>query len=522
MLPLSMDILAEELKDMVTGCKILDDTAMNLEGARFWDGAASDNPSARILYISLTSCLPQMRLTENLNVLYLGSAPMEDFPASWNVLRLRDDLDVGGVVNRVLDAFSKYRNWKDSLDKLLKDQAPLEEFLNISQPIFKSGIVLMDWDHNRIAITRNVQMENCPLWNAILDGYGYKYSFVIEHSGPKLDDINRRGGMQQNWSNLDHRYLYNVPLLVNGYPMYGIGLHKIEEPEKPFGKHISQLLEVLAEVYTVRLTQEAISNMNHITLYDAFIRDSITGKLENPEEVNRKNNLFPYKKDEYLVAGVITIKRVHYRTSYLNSCARELEAYWPGSGCTVVGCELLWIVNLKDVVAVEFLSEGKKKRLRDWLNAKEASCGFSCAFQSLSDLRKSYQQAKTALHYGLIHDFDKGARVFNYFDHFDWQLIEMAAAMTDLSTFVHPTIHTLINFDKQHNTNYYETLREYLLNDSGLTLNEMADKLHIHRNTLRYRLDRICEITQFDLKNADLKQQVLLSIYCFDLFPQMR
>lgn len=46
-----------------------------------------------------------------------------------------------------------------------------------------------------------------------------------------------------------------------------------------------------------------------------------------------------------------------------------------------------------------------------------------------------------------------------------------------------------------------------------------ADQMHIHRNTLRYRLDRICEIAQLNMKDEQLKKQMILSIYCFDLFP---
>ena len=42
------------------------------------------------------------------------------------------------------------------------------------------------------------------------------------------------------------------------------------------------------------------------------------------------------------------------------------------------------------------------------------------------------------------------------------------------------------------------------------------------RNTLRYRLDRICEIAQLNMKDEQLKKQMILSIYCFDLFPKIQ
>ena len=46
--------------------------------------------------------------------------------------------------------------------------------------------------------------------------------------------------------------------------------------------------------------------------------------------------------------------------------------------------------------------------------------------------------------------------------------------------------------------------------------------MHTHCNTLRYRLDRICEIAQLNMKDEQLKKQMILSIYCFDLFQRSR
>lgn len=46
--------------------------------------------------------------------------------------------------------------------------------------------------------------------------------------------------------------------------------------------------------------------------------------------------------------------------------------------------------------------------------------------------------------------------------------------------------------------------------------------MHIHRNILRYRLDPICEIAQLNMKDEQLKKQMLPSIYCFDLFPRIQ
>lgn len=43
--------------------------------------------------------------------------------------------------------------------------------------------------------------------------------------------------------------------------MYGIGLHKIEEPAKPYGQSTAQLLQILVQVMTERLSGETRSNL---------------------------------------------------------------------------------------------------------------------------------------------------------------------------------------------------------------------------------------------------------------------
>ncbi|MCI8672275.1 MAG: PucR family transcriptional regulator [Lachnospiraceae bacterium] len=57
---------------------------------------------------------------------------------------------------------------------------------------------------------------------------------------------------------------------------------------------------------------------------------------------------------------------------------------------------------------------------------------------------------------------------------------------------------------------YGETLSTYLKNDCSLQ--KTADELHIHRNTLSYRLERLKERYQIDLENPEKKRRYYLSL----------
>ncbi|WP_438823690.1 helix-turn-helix domain-containing protein [Bacillus sp. JJ1764] len=68
---------------------------------------------------------------------------------------------------------------------------------------------------------------------------------------------------------------------------------------------------------------------------------------------------------------------------------------------------------------------------------------------------------------------------------------------------------TLLNYDKENNTDYYETLQAYLLNRQNL--NETANQLFIHRNTIKYRLNKINELSKIDLTNGETVFQLAYS-----------
>lgn len=64
--------------------------------------------------------------------------------------------------------------------------------------------------------------------------------------------------------------------------------------------------------------------------------------------------------------------------------------------------------------------------------------------------------------------------------------------------------------DGMRGTEFYETLKEYLL--MGSNVSETAKRLFIHRNTMIYRLRRITEFLEIDINNPAISQRLLLSM----------
>ena len=72
-----------------------------------------------------------------------------------------------------------------------------------------------------------------------------------------------------------------------------------------------------------------------------------------------------------------------------------------------------------------------------------------------------------------------------------------------------PALYRLREVDREHGSLYYETLRVYL--ECERSLSETAKQLFIHRNTLLYRLDKLCEQTGLRLDDADQRLHLRIS-----------
>lgn len=88
------------------------------------------------------------------------------------------------------------------------------------------------------------------------------------------------------------------------------------------------------------------------------------------------------------------------------------------------------------------------------------------------------------------------------------------AGLTDYS------VQRLIREDEEKNTDLYHTLKTYLLCENNITM--AAKKLHIHRNTLVYRLKQIENCLGFDLNDNESSWDLLAFIMMYDMVQQKR
>lgn len=136
------------------------------------------------------------------------------------------------------------------------------------------------------------------------------------------------------------------------------------------------------------------------------------------------------------------------------------------------------------------------------LPKRVVSLGIGQYYPDLGGLRKSFQEAKLSL--------NVGTKVWGYGKVYHIKQVGMYITLANVAQerkaeLAHQILHPLLR-DEQ----LFKTVQTFLT--AGLNLTEAAEKLHVHRNTLIYRLDKTKKLIGLDPRVFDDALQIKLGL----------
>jgi DNA-binding PucR family transcriptional regulator len=120
--------------------------------------------------------------------------------------------------------------------------------------------------------------------------------------------------------------------------------------------------------------------------------------------------------------------------------------------------------------------------------------GISQRFSSFKDRARYIEQAEAALHAGTWTSPEK--IVYTYKDHYSSIMLMAAVTSMARENLIPDELVELHRYDEENASSYTETLFAYLYERNDL--NRAAARLHIHRNTMHYRMEKICQLLNID------------------------
>ena len=85
----------------------------------------------------------------------------------------------------------------------------------------------------------------------------------------------------------------------------------------------------------------------------------------------------------------------------------------------------------------------------------------------------------------------------------------------ELELFYNETLEPVVTYDSRYGTELIQTLTTYLGNDASTV--RTASELFAHRHTIRYRLDRVSELTGLDVDKSEDRERLTLGIKAMQL-----
>ncbi|MFB7328398.1 PucR family transcriptional regulator [Streptomyces sp. NPDC056190] len=185
-----------------------------------------------------------------------------------------------------------------------------------------------------------------------------------------------------------------------------------------------------------------------------------------------------------------------------NRTADDSFAQTVGRAASAVGMRSLLTCRSDDVVLITGdrpHAHALYEALARETGTRSGTIGVSAPSDSLNDIPHHYQEAQRALD---VRRHSRERYGTTFFDELGlYRILGPGSDYRELETFVHEWLGQLIDYDSRHHAAMVETLSRYF--DCGGNYDETADSLAIHRSTLRYRLQRIRDISGHDLANVE-------------------
>lgn len=204
---------------------------------------------------------------------------------------------------------------------------------------------------------------------------------------------------------------------------------------------------------------------------------------------------------------------IHYQKQFIKKhMQNQLSSYFPG--CTVCSNSNVMVALIKPtkIMGIKQI----KNHINSFMNAVRQSfpnldfrVALSNEYSDILSIKDAFHETSHLIRLSNIKSFSD--KLISYDEIGIYQIL-FGVSKENLEHIYNTTFEALINYDKDNDAHLMETLEEYFNCDCNL--DEMSKHMYIHKNTIRYRLKKIEELTGENLKSA---KTTAMFYYCISI-----
>lgn len=456
--------------------------------------SSSVKPEDEVLYLSLSGEMPQSCQ----GMVVIGEKPSEtEIPMLW----VCEAVDPVQVFHEIFSIFRKFYSWSEKITDAVAKRKPLEEIMQLTDEVTPNPWYLTDH------CFRTCAMRDDPLFTDVSAFWRYQH----DHGHMAFDRIYKlisSGDMARMNAAADaiifrKTEAFNMPFVsktifsakgIVGH-FFIIGLHNI------LSCYELEIADYLCQSVSILLDYDVDSFVAARGFYDYFFIDLIEGnevKAKDTKELLQTLNWS--MEDEYIVC-VMKIVSSFEESHKLNAITvYEIEETLPSKA-------FLYEEKLVFIVNAALMEQNLVEKLKMIARKCESSIGYSDIFKGMQQFPAHYQQALLAVEHACQDKQDSLVR--SYASISVPHMLNQIVGNLSEDFILHPAVSRLEEYDAKNHTELLRTIYVYLKNERR-TL-ETVKELFIHRNSLLYRLERIQEITGFQMEDYQERLRMLIS-----------
>ncbi len=175
----------------------------------------------------------------------------------------------------------------------------------------------------------------------------------------------------------------------------------------------------------------------------------------------------------------------------------------------MAGAEVVMVIPGTDEPAAQRAADGVLRELLASLPGCLFSVGRSRVALDPIDLPRAADEARLAANVA-DGDADRDILAFEETGAYRLLLSAMSENPTELHRFYEETVEPLVSYDEQYETDLVNTVEAFLEADGNVA--GTAQRLFTHRHTVRYRLERVRELSGLDVGSSDGREKLSLGL----------
>ena len=434
----------------------------------------------------------------------------ENIPESVTVIK--GNVGLRELYNRINRVFVKVSEWVMSMERSAAGHGGLQELLDLSEQVFGNFITVQDSTFKLIAYTKNIKPPGTVM--SLLVQYGFQPPETMElfRRNRRLEEYKRITDIVVSRDKATSEFDVVKKTFHLGGSMFIIVV--MECCEKPADNATIELFGILME-YIKAYADIDIAKTGGIAGVKSLALDILNGNTGGKEEARARSTYCGYPFEGGFRLYVFTFKDednipIAQFINHLAEACRETVAFYRSG----------------HILMIEYKRADTPGTCDNALQALEGAdfvCGISADFDTLWELPVAFEQAVIASDIqakkkapGNIADTGR-FRLFS--ESLVYHIVNASrSAAPDVfnSSLLTRSIEILKEYDEQHHTETAGILRVFLENERNATT--VAAKMHMHRNTVLYHMDKISGVLGVSFDDPDIRLQLMLAFKADDLF----